>query len=808
MKRVIFLILLVSLLLTTHHLQAQKIESALKVMATQHAAEKLYIHYDKEYYVAGETIWLKAYLYSDGKPSSISSNFYLQLTDSKGKLIASKKYPIMGAVAKGNIDLPDTLAQGNYYIRAFTPYMLNNDEALVYKKNIYIFNPIAVPVRETIPVPVVSLQFFPESGHMVDGMLTVVAFKASDQFGNPVTVNGLIKTEEGTTIVPFKTYHDGIGRIQFKPQSGKKYSAEVELKTGPRSYPLPDVVPAGINLKIQDEKGGKLFQLARSEKDKEKYDVLNLIVHMNNRIVYENEIAFEDYPSVKGHLVTDSLPSGILHFTVFDKEGMPLAERLAFVNNREYMSESAIEVTKLGAGKREENIFELSFPDIMQRSASVSIIAAQPGSFNRSDNIYSRFLLTGDLKGYVHDPGYYFSKQSDSVQLALDNLMLTHGWSRFTWKKILAGEFPQKNITDGHLLNISGIVREANGADKNPVSGGRLNIYTEAEDSTTQNYDIPVDAQGRFVMDSMIFLGKTKMYYVYSNSQGKTRPGFVFLDQSPLKNVVEMIPERISANTGTIDPATLQNNEEIAQRSRYVKTRLDEVKMLERVTVRATTHKKPIDVVNEKYTSGVFRTMGKENLDNINEPGNDRSMNALDYIKNRIQQLQIQNGRLVNRKNFSLMTGQNWAVQVFLDESPVDLSILRVLRVDQLALVKFYEAGFVGVGSGAPGGALAVYTKESTAEEPKIEKLDYVEYNGYSVTKEFYSPDYNSPDRKPDLTDNRTTLYWNPDIYTDMETKKITLKFFNNDISKQFKVIAEGFDASGKLIRVEKIIGE
>jgi hypothetical protein len=198
--------------------------------------------------------------------------------------------------------------------------------------------------------------------------------------------------------------------------------------------------------------------------------------------------------------------------------------------------------------------------------------------------------------------------------------------------------------------------------------------------------------------------------------------------------------------------------------------------------------------------------MGKENIDNINEPGNDKSMNALDFIKNRVQQLEIQGGKFVNRKNMSLMTGQKWFVQVFINESPVDLSALRVLRVDQIALVKFFEAGFVGVGSSAPGGAVAVYTKESDSEAPSIEKFEFVEYNGYSLTREFFNPDYNSPDVKKDLPDNRTTLYWNPDVYTDLESKKVTLSFFNNDFSKKFKVIAEGFDANGKLIRVEKVI--
>jgi hypothetical protein len=42
---------------------AQRIDSALNVLTKQHPSEKIYIHYDKDYYVAGETIWFKTYLY-------------------------------------------------------------------------------------------------------------------------------------------------------------------------------------------------------------------------------------------------------------------------------------------------------------------------------------------------------------------------------------------------------------------------------------------------------------------------------------------------------------------------------------------------------------------------------------------------------------------------------------------------------------------------------------------------------------------------------------------------------------------------
>ena len=116
-----------TLLLSVFHLAAQKFDAALSSLAGQHQPEKIYIHYDKEYYVAGETIWFKAYLLNDGKPSGLSNNLYLQFADARGNIVSTKCFPVLGAVSKGSIDVPDSLPQGNYYIRALTPEMFNYD---------------------------------------------------------------------------------------------------------------------------------------------------------------------------------------------------------------------------------------------------------------------------------------------------------------------------------------------------------------------------------------------------------------------------------------------------------------------------------------------------------------------------------------------------------------------------------------------------------------------------------------------------------------------------------------------------------
>jgi hypothetical protein len=53
-------------------------------------------------------------------------------------------------------------------------------------------------------------------------------------------------------------------------------------------------------------------------------------------------------------------------------------------------------------------------------------------------------------------------------------------------------------------------------------------------------------------------------------------------------------------------------------------------------------------------------------------------------------------------------------------------------------------------------------------------------------------------------TRQRTSLYWNPFVITDKTNQKITLSFYNNDISKKLCLILEGVNEDGKLTRVIK----
>src|ERR1700712_750991 len=95
-KRVLFIGLLI---FAGSQLSAQKIDSMMNLYRDNFPQEKIHVHFDKNYYNPGETIWFKAYILSGAALSDISKNFYAELIDEKGMVMQRIVAPILGSSA-------------------------------------------------------------------------------------------------------------------------------------------------------------------------------------------------------------------------------------------------------------------------------------------------------------------------------------------------------------------------------------------------------------------------------------------------------------------------------------------------------------------------------------------------------------------------------------------------------------------------------------------------------------------------------------------------------------------------------------
>ena len=85
---------------------SQKIDSMMEVYAKVFPQEKAHLHFDKDVYRKGETIWYKVYLMLDGQQSYQSKNFFADWYDDNGKLLLHTVAPIYQSSTRGQFEIP------------------------------------------------------------------------------------------------------------------------------------------------------------------------------------------------------------------------------------------------------------------------------------------------------------------------------------------------------------------------------------------------------------------------------------------------------------------------------------------------------------------------------------------------------------------------------------------------------------------------------------------------------------------------------------------------------------------------------
>jgi hypothetical protein len=100
--------------------------------------EKVFLHTDRNIYMAGENLFYTVYL--QGNPGQTSKYVYLVLRDFRSVHVAELRIEIINGSAFGNISLSDTLRTGIYQIVSYTNCMRNNSEETYFNKEIIIAN--------------------------------------------------------------------------------------------------------------------------------------------------------------------------------------------------------------------------------------------------------------------------------------------------------------------------------------------------------------------------------------------------------------------------------------------------------------------------------------------------------------------------------------------------------------------------------------------------------------------------------------------------------------------------------------------
>lgn len=867
----------------------QKIAAQLDKWASSNPPEKVYLQFDKPYYSVGDDIWFKAYITLGGlhRLSGLSGVLNVELLDDRDSIKQHIKLPVASGLTWGDFALSDTLAEGNYRIRAYTNWMRNAGEDYFFDQHITIINAIRNKVfakaaytyatengkekvsalinytdgngspyaakevkytvelngktvahgkgitndkgnvavnftnslnaqfssgrvvtdlvidknetiTKTVPVKAISanvdVQFFPESGSLVNGIHSKVAFKAVGADGLGVDIKGTIIDDKLNTIATFSSQHLGMGSFTLTPETAATYKAHIIFADGSsKDIELPKAINKGYVLTIGTDDPDKLKirvttsrQLLIDNAD----DTLSLVAQSGGQIYY----AAKSNPGTTNFTATvprDRFPSGIAQFTLFSSKGEPLNERLVFIQNPDQLKLNVSTDKQTYAPEQKVKIkLNAQNPDakpvVGSFSVSVTDETKVPVDENSENSILTNFLLTSDLRGYIEKPNYYFNNPTDQTRADLDLLMLTQGYHRFEWKQILNDKFPVIAYQPEKTLGISGHITTLGGK---PIAHGKVTLL-----STQKGFfylDTVTDEQGRFEFKNLVFSDSVK--FVIQARTDKNHKNV----QIDLDNI---IPQRVNGDKNAPD---IKVNVYDGS-STYLKSSKDlfneELKygMAKRTIV--------LKEVVIKSTRPVVK-----HSSNLNGPGNADQVLVGDQIPQGCVTLdQCLQGRLIGVifRNGIPYSTRGGMMTINLDGMVLPADELNDINIDDIASIEVLRSGFYSAVYGSqagPGGMIILSSKtgddynKGFLSRPAPGIITYAPI-GYYKARLFYSPQYDDPKTDIPVADLRTTIYWNPNIITDKEGNA-SFEFFDAGSKATYRVVIEGIDVDGNLGR-------
>jgi TonB-dependent SusC/RagA subfamily outer membrane receptor len=779
-----------------------KIIQQLNKWANERPVEKVYLHLDKPYYAAGDDIWFKAYVTggSQNKLTTISGILNVELIDGRDSIKQSVKLPLKGGVAAGDFALPDTLYQGGYRIRAYTNYMRNAGSEYFFDKAITIINNTLssnaksadkITVRKASYTDAspgkADVQFFPESGSLVGGIATKVAFKAVSVDGSGIDVKGVINDNTGKQIAQFASTHLGMGVFDITPVYGNIYTAKITNADGSINIvPLPKVLNNGYVLSITDTDAQNLQVKISASKNLLNRDAGIILIAQSQGKVYYSE-------KTKPGSITipkSKFPAGIIQFTLFSAGGEPLNERLVFVQHPEKLKLTLLadRQTYSARQKVKINVDANSNGKPAIGNFSVSIIDETKLPFNEADenNIVANLLLTADLKGYVEQPAYYFNKINDKTRADLDMLMLTQGYRRFEWKEILNDRLAPNVYQPESSLRVSGTVTNLSGK---PVANGKVKLIDL--DNIDYTLDTITDARGRFAFTNMTFEDSVR-FIVQARTDKNKKDVMIQLDSIAPANTAGKTNVSYEVSVGNDLSVYAQSSKELYQaQMRYG----------------VGNHVIPLRevIIREKKQALKYSS-------NLNGPGNaDQILLARDLqdlgciviancLQGRLLGVVFRNGIPYSTRSY------NRPMQVIIDGAYVEPSFLNNVNYNDVQAIEVLRnAGTVGIYGGRGGnGVIIVTTKRGDENEytgPITGRGIKVLYpKGYLKARTFYSPQYDKSGVNKQLADLRTTIFWKPDVLTG-SNGKTSFEYFNAGSKGNYRVVIEGIDKDGNIGR-------
>jgi hypothetical protein len=775
----------------------------LKNYVSTNDPEKVYLQFDKPYYAAGDTIYFKAYVTQGGhhKLSTSSGVLHVDLINTENSIDQSIRLRLDSGICWGDFALSDSLPTGNYRIRAYTQWMQNRGGIDFFDQPIAVGSIMKGNVPDSLkkqPIRAkknkVDIQFFPEGGTLVEGVRARMAFKATGTNGLGTHVKGVILDKSDKPVCSFESQHLGMGYFVFIPEKGNAYKAKLSFEDGTQSFvDLTGAESSGISLSVIDDSASTLSirimtntMYYQANQGKE---FLLVIYSGGKAITYSYKL---DAPIITLNMERKVLQTGVSTISLFSQDGEPLCERLFFVQNNDQLR-LQIQTDKTVYKKKEKVDLLMNAKNPSETAVkgrfSMTIIdeSLMPWDEKNERNILTDLLLISDLKGYVEQPNYYFKDTSEEARKNLDLLMLTQGYRHFEWKQVLGNDSailafqPEKGIEiNGKITTLS---------DK-PISHGTVTLILSSGGPLLSTIS---DGNGLFHFSNLVFTDTARIVLSAVNAKGDKYTRITYFNKAPAIPVVADAPPALQVIDNP--PLVFYMGKAASFHEQWMDTHPGMWKMLKPVTVKAVKPDNPYRTQNlaAGHADQVMHA------DEIEQVGGKLSTS----LNGRLRGVNFIGGIPVLRANIGynvhpmllvldgieIKMGQNFNI----DDLPSS-------SVATIEVLMYASESIYGV-DGA-NGVLVVTTKNGSEARDiaSVGVLPITPY-GFYKARTFYSPKYDYTEEQKTEPELRSTIYWNPEIKTDLDGHAI-LNYYNADSRGTYKVIVEGIDQSGNIGRM------
>lgn len=803
-----------------------------QTFANNFPREKAYLHFDNTSYYVGDTIWFKAYVTLAEKQtfSLISRPLYVELVDQTGHIADKQIIKLTQGEGNGQFILPHSMLSGYYEVRAYTRWMLAFNEPQYFSRTFPIYQlsnsdklersittyelSSSMENRPSETEEKLNVRFFPEGGQLVEGVTSQVAFKAESKNGGNIELSGTIYSKEGTEITSFETLHDGMGHFEYTP-SDQPAIAKVSFQGKKYEFTLPQALPNGYVLSTVSNAGALLVRVSCNAATPQ--DTLAVFISHQGRPSIHQLISCRADAPQEFILPTRKLPAGVLQVSLINRAGNTLCERFVFANPRaplQISTEGLKEVYAPYAPIRCELQVKNAKGEPVSGELSVSIRDGVRSDYLEYDNnIFTDLLLTSDLKGYIHQPGYYFASPSPRKQTELDVLLMVHGWRKYDMSQTIStAPFTPLQLPEAQLV-LNGQVKST--ILKNKLKDIALSVIVKKDDQFITGGTV-TDENGRFTIPVEDFEGTTEAV-IQTRKVGKERnkDASILIDRnfSPAPRAYgykELHPEwkdlgYWQQKAESFDSLYMDSIRKVE--GLYV---LDEVEIKSKrrqgSNMATKISEKSIDAYYDVRRSvDVLRDNGKivttipELMEKLSPQFYwDRTNDKHTYRQKPICYI-MDNHILSETETQMMLTEVDGLASIIISKGTggIDDDIIQNTKMSE-----------VTDSTGVDISKLDKYSVFYLIPLPRRDVLNKSQsavlgtrqtvIQGYTRPLEYYSPAYPTKELYMDKVDKRRTLYWNPSVQAD-ENGKAVIECYNNQYSTPLIIQAETLGKDGQI---------